>query len=312
MTAPLRSRLGSGSGTLNTCNGLRDAGRYGSVLLKTALALIPLAILLLPTGCSDEFMAAHDWDGLRWFRPKGEPWTIQCLVLSGLDRRKTAESVADTLRNTARIDRRNIELEHGEHESTIYYGKYMRPIDAKTRRLEVTEAMDRDMRIIKELGVPGQGHYFADAKFVPVPTPDVGNSEWALDRANGVYSLRVAIFANEPGFYERKKAAAEYTAMLRKEGYPAFYRHGQIHSEVLVGELGEDALTPVARKSDPSKRTLVGFDLPSPEVRTLRKNRDFAFELFNLRKRSERVGNRKVYAASQLVRIRDALPEEQW
>lgn len=286
----------------------RPCGPIASAAGVVALA----ALMLLPAACSDGLTAGSNRFGSGWFRPEGEPWTIQCLALTNHNRRATAESVAEVLYSTPGIDGRKVRVEHSECQSTVYYGMYVRRLDPETRRLEVTSAMNRDLRAIKELGVPGQGHYFADAIFTPVPTPDVGNPEWALDRTTAAYSLRVAIFANEPGFYERKKAAAEYVAMLRKEGYQAFYRHGRIHSEVCVGEFGEDALRSVTRKGESGERSLMGFDLPSPEVRALRAKRDFAFELLNLRKRSEIVGERKVYAASQLVRIRDELPEEQW
>jgi hypothetical protein len=282
-----------------------------SSLLRQSRAW-PLAVLaaLVSVGCSGDLrMAGGGWRPL--FAPEGEPWTIQCLALTGVDRRKTAESVADVLRNTPRISRRDVQIEHGDKQSTVYYGTYYRRIDRQTQRLEVTEAMNRDMRLIKELGVPGQGHYFADAKFVPAPTPDMGNPAWSLERATGVYSLRVALFANEPGFYDRKKAAAEYAALLREKGFPAFYLHGPIHSEVFVGEFGEDAVTPVSARNPAGKPGVVGFDVLSPEVRALQAKENFAYELLNLRKRGEKIGDKTVYTASQLMRVRDALAKDQ-
>ena len=281
--------------------------------IDASLFLLLSTLPLAWAGCSGGLMTGGGGPfGL--FSPKGEPWTIQCLVLTGEDRRKTVESVAEVLRSTPRIDRRQVTLEHGDNESMIYYGRYFRRIDPKTRRLEVTPEMNRDMLLLKELGVPGQGHYFPDAKFVPQPTPDVGNPAWSVERATGVYSLRVAVFANEPGFYERKKAAAVYAALLRGKGYPAFYFHGPIHSEVFVGEFGEDALRPITARSqaaDEGAHGVIGFNVPSPEVRALQAKENFAYELWNLRRRGETVGDKKVYTASQLVRIRELLEKDE-
>ncbi len=285
----------------------------------TLLSVLAVAIALTPAGCSED-LKAGGWGFGRLFKPEGEPWTIRCLVLTGANRRVDAESIADVLRDTRGIRGRDVRLEHDAEESTIYYGKYYRRIDRKTRRPEITRSMKRDMRALKELGVPGQGHYFADARFVPLPTPDVGDPAFSLDWAKGVYSLRVAVFANEPGFYERKKAAAEYTTMLRKKGHRTFYRHGPIHSEVFVGEFGEDAVRSVeARRvvEDDGNpwgvgQEVIGFNQYSREVRALRARENFAFELWNLRRRGEKIGNRTVYTASRLVRIRDELEDDQW
>ena len=271
-------------------------------------------LALVSTGCSGDLTSGGGGFG-RLFEPKGEPWTIRCLVLTGPSRRETAESVADTLRTTQGISRRAVRVEHDEDRSMIYYGRYHRRIDSRTRRLEVTDRMDQDMRMLKALGVPGQGHYFADARFVPLPTEDLGNPAWSLDRATAVYSLRVAVFANEPGFYERKQAAAQYAALLRREGHTAFYHHGAIHSEVYVGEFGEDAVQPAvapSRAGNDERSGVLGFDARSPEVHALQAERDFACELWNLHRRGERIGDRMVFAPSQLVRIRGVLEEGEW
>ena len=281
---------------------------------RSLLSIVLMALAPAAAGCSGDLTSGGGVFG-RLFEPKGEPWTIRCLVLTGANRRETVESVADTLRSTQGISARGVRVEHDEDRSMVYYGRYHRRIDDQTRRLEVTDRMDQDMRVIKGLGVPGQGHYFADAKFVPLPTEDVGNPAWSLDRTTGVYSLRVAVFANEPGFYDRKQAAAEYAALLRREGYAAFHHHGAIHSVVYVGQFGEDAVRSTAaprRVSDDGQRGLVAVDVHSPEVRALQAKRDFACELWNLRRRGERIGDGMVFAPSQLIRIRDVLEEGEW
>ena len=276
--------------------------------------LMVAAGMMVCAGCEGDLMAGGGGGG--WFKPKGEPWSIRCLTVTGTDHRGSAESLAEALRGTPQIDAQKIRIEHEKGESAVYYGKYYRRIDRKTSRPEVTREMNRDMLLIKQLGVPGQGHYFADAKFVPLPTPDVGNPVWALDQARAVYSLRVAVFANQPGFYERKKAAAEYAAELRRKGYAAFYNHGPIQSEVLVGEFGEDAVLSTAGQSPATDysggQAVVGYTVVSRQVRDLRTKETFAFELWNLRKRGEKTRGGMVYNASQLVRISEILEDEEW
>lgn len=311
----------SGSGCRATLAGVRfRLFDFSTFRLSRAAAcrVLLLGLVVGTGGCS----------GSSWFsnvkfrplfKPEGEPWTIQCLAVSGAARQQTADSVADVLRQTATINAREVRVEHGPAESFVYYGQYYRRLDERTRRLEVTEQMNRDMRLVKELGVPGQGHYFADAKFVPTPTPDVGDPAWALARSTAVYTLRVAVFANEPGFYERKQAAAEYAAALRGKGYPAFYHHGAIHSEVYVGEFGEDAVEPLAaREAVPDKSSgggyrqeVVSYEKPSAEVRALQAKETFAYELWNLRKRGERVGSKMLYTASRVVRVRETLASDE-
>ena len=280
---------------------------------RTSSLLLLATVMAASGGCTGDLKTGGGGLG-SWFAPKGEPWAIQCLVLAGAHHRESAEAVAEVLGDTPGIDGRKVKLEHKDNESTVYYGKYVRRIDPQTRRPEVTDEMNRDMRLNKELGVPGQGHYFAEARFVPLPTPDVGNPAWSLEQARGVYTLRVALFANEPGFYERKEAAAKYVEALRKQRYPAFYYHGPIHSEVFVGEFGEDAVQPVTGETPPVDEeggyALIGFEVPSREVRALRAKENFAYELWNLRRRGEMAGGRKVYNASKLVRVRELLKQE--
>jgi hypothetical protein len=169
--------------------------------------------------------------------------------------------------------------------------------------------MNKDMRLVKQLGVPGRGHYFNQAKFVPMPSPDVGNPEWSLARANGVYTLRIGVFYNEPGFYERKEAAAEYAKALREKGHPAFYRHGLINSEVFVGEFGADAVKPYQSRGAGG---LIAMDMASDEVRALQAQENFRYELWNLRRRVENIGGKQISAGSQLVPIHEPQETDAW
>lgn len=277
--------------------------------LRLLLAL-PVA-LVGASGCTEELMlfdAGRLGGGLGGAK-EGEPWTIRCLELRGTDSQTQAESVAESLRQTAGIKADAVRVEQAGGASTIYYGTYYRKMDRKTKHLVVTKEMSKDMRLIKELGVPGRGHYFNQAKFVPMPSADVGNPEWALARANGVYSLRIGVFYNEPGFYERKDAAAEYVKALREKGHSAFYRHGLINSEVFVGEFGADAVKPFQSRGGGG---MIVMDTVSDEVRALQAKENFRYELWNLRRRVENIGGKQVAAGSQLMPIRETAEEATW
>ena len=66
----------------------------------------------------------------------------------------------------------------------------------------IPQQMQRDTALIKDLTVDG-GRFFLESRPVPYPTPDVGRPEWQLKRCPGEYSLRVALFFDEPGFRNR-------------------------------------------------------------------------------------------------------------
>ena len=127
----------------------------------------------------------------------------------------------------------------------------------------------------------------------PTPTPNPGPPEWQLRNCPGTYSLRIAIFFDEPGFYRRKQAAVAYCAELRDKGYDAWYRHSEFVSEVFVGTFGPDARVK-GRKSG-----VVAY-LNSTEVQALQRQEkgQFALELWNMKVRSLKPGSEQANAAA--------------
>jgi cell division septation protein DedD len=75
-----------------------------------------------------------------------------------------------------------------------------------------------------------------------MPKPDVGNPAWALAKADAAYTLQVAAFEPTDRFQEFKQAAADYCAMLREQGFEAYYHHTDAVSMVTVGLFGPAAV----------------------------------------------------------------------
>ncbi len=285
------------------------AGQCGAGTWRRVTALcVTAACAVTVLGCNGEWRGGSGSNWLQPFRPPGEDWSILCMEVWGPDRQLRSERIAETLRRTPGIRPADVRVVHSEEHSRIYYGSYWRTADKQTGDLKVPDEMKRDMRLIKDLAVDGE-RFFYEARVLPAPTPDVGDPKWRLRNNPGEYTLRVAIFYNEPGFNERKKAAAEYCRELRERGYEAYYRHGDITSEVYVGSFGPDALV--------EKRQYgVLMNVPGPAVRALQRKENFMFELWNMKGRSQKTEGGKLMRSSRVVPVKGAAQrdsrEEPW
>lgn len=177
------------------------------------------------------------------FGSKGAPWTIQCLEISAPARMQQIEPFAESLRRTTGIRPKDVFIrDEQDGFARLYYGTYYRRTDPKTRKRSTPPQLQMDMELIKQLGSESGQHYFLQALAVRMPMPNVGNPQWALSHATGVYSLQVAVFEPNDDFWEHKQAAAEYCEFLRKKGYEAYYHHAAASSMVTVGSLGSEAV----------------------------------------------------------------------
>ena len=189
------------------------------------------------------------------FAPAGAPWTILCLELKGPHRLDQIQQIADTLKRTPGIRAGEVFVrDESDGFARLYYGQYFRKTDPKSGKAPTPQKLVDDLKMIKELGSgPGQ-YFFRRALTVRMPTDDVGNPDWALTRAPGLYTLQVGVFEPSDEFLEFKRAAAEYCALLREKGYEAWYHHTPAASMVTVGSFGPEALVPqesgVPRYSD--------------------------------------------------------------
>lgn len=209
-------------------------------LLHTCILVASLSL----AGCvSSPFGRPGSSGSGSLFRPKGAPWTIQCLELQGPNRIQHVEQIAETLKRTEGIKPKNVYvIDHADGFARLYHGTYYRRTDSKTGRRSIPKRMTVDLMLIKQLGAGGNQYYFAGAMVVRRPTPDVGNPEWALSKVDGMYTVQVAAFEPTDSFSEFKEAAAQCCAALREAGYQAFYHHTNACSMVTVGVFGADAL----------------------------------------------------------------------
>ncbi len=268
--------------------------------VRIGFGIAMITALGLTGGCD------HGGGGLssNFGRPRGEPWTILCVAISGPGRIAESESLAADVRKIQGIHSQEVKVRHGRSVSQVLYGTYHRRIDPATGRLLIPEQLRADLRAIQLGG-------FLGAEAIASPDTDVGNPAWRIENAKGTYSLLVATFENTADFYDRKAAAAEYTRELRQRGYEAYYHHGSVVSEVMVGTFGPEALLEQQSQSvqrEPGaqtpkyavERTLISNY--SAEVRRLQARENFAYLLRNLKRVSPKSDHTK-FLGSQLVPI---------
>lgn len=199
-------------------------------------------------------------------------WTILCSEIKGPSRMQIAQQLVDTLKVTPGIHADQVYLRDGPDDvARIYYGSYERPMDKATNRRATPPELRRDIDYIKRLGTEDGRHLFLGAMLVRTPQPDVGNPAWDLRRATGTYTLQVAAFEPTDTFSEYKQAAADFCALLRKQGFEAYYYHDRSSSIVTVGLFGPDG---VVIGSD-------GRSYYSQAVRDLQKNKALQYNLVN-------------------------------
>ncbi|NOX58902.1 MAG: hypothetical protein GXP29_08605 [Planctomycetes bacterium] len=227
-----------------------------------------------------------------------DEWTILARECFGSGHRREAEKIAQTLRTSPGIKPDRVYVVHTKRSSRVYYGSYWRPPNKRTGRFDLTQEIRNDLALLKDFTTSGE-RFFYQAHVLPTPTPDVGNKAWDMSRNRGYYSLRIALFYNEPGFLKRKQAAADYCGELREDGYEAFYRHTDIVTEVFVGSFGRDALVK-------GRRLGVVANLPGKEVLDLmKKERRFRVELRNLQVYSTPTGGRRTVQLARLFKVDD-------
>lgn len=237
--------------------------------LRIVRLLTPAAwICLTIVGCQTPTQSGG-WTG-SVFRPQGEPWTIECVGLAGPGHLENAAAIAEVLRRTDGINANAVRIERADDAAAIHYGIYYRKIDRLRGARPIPPILRADLAMLKSL-VDEQGRrLFLAAHMIPIPVPDVGSEQWNLENVVGSYTLQVAAFFASPEIPNRKQAAVDYAAQLRKEGHDAFYHHGNATSIVTVGVFGTEALVRsggVVRYSD--------------EVRSLQRKAGFAYNVTN-------------------------------
>lgn len=221
---------------------MRERGIRISNPLRTWLVVAVLASLFVAGGCG----VRRDSRGFAIIRtspgmgPKGSPWTIRCLEIHSLDTQSQMPAIAESLKRTPGIRPSDvIVLEGDDGVSRLYYGTYYRTTDVATGKRSISNRLQNDMAMIKELATDTGQHLFMLSSIVRVPLRNWGTPEWALTGVTGAFSLQVAVFEPTDEFWDFKLAAFEYCSELRKRGYEAYYHHTDAASMVTVGVFDE-------------------------------------------------------------------------
>lgn len=256
---------------------------------RTLLTLLLLFVVSI--GACDREGSGGNWGG-QWFKPRGEPWTIECLILRDSDRRASAEAIGDVLRRTAGFRGDDVRVGHQGEVSTVWYSTYYRRIDRRAGTREIPDALRKDLTLIKELVDDHGRRLFVGARMVSSPLPVEERPEWDLRNAEGLYTLQVAAFFTSPEVSNHKMAAVQYVEQLRKEGYEAYYHLGEAKSEVTIGAFGSEALV--------KRGGHIGY---SERIRALQRKEHFAYNVTNGRIWRQVVNGKKAPVRSRLVAI---------
>jgi hypothetical protein len=245
--------------------------------------------------------------GARWGAAQqgGEQWTIRCVESTAPQRRRVIEAYAEGLKRVGGIDPGRVRVSHEPTRSVLFYGTYQKVYNAEKRTMQFSEAMTRDIKLIRSLTMNGQ-YPFLLAEPEPLEHKEPGPPEWDLTKAPGAYALQIAVFYNEGKFQQRELAAVQYCQALREEGVEAWYHHGTHgRSIVCVGHFPASA---VIEQPDGTREY-------SPDVARLQaSHEDFGYNLINGRIVKRRQGDGELKPIpSFLVRIpKEGAPEDEW
>jgi hypothetical protein len=246
------------------------------------------------SGCQDSGRAGA---GPSLFGPAvdTEKWTIRCCRLETPDHVRQAEMLANMLRKVSQLEARKVRVSSDATGSTIYYGEYHRVSSPTSGQLVFPPKFQQHIEFIRTLSSAGIGVPFfgAQPELVESATPSA-HPEWEVSNAKSTHSLRIGMFYNTPTFTERKQAAEQYVALLRQDGFPAYYYHEPVKSYVFVGDFtaSDRILTPEGYR--PSQRVEQMIARRADEFRTFSEN---GFTRLSIE------GNRKTAPLSEVVEI---------
>ena len=192
-------------------------------------------------GCTDGQMM------LGGPRPGDDIWAIRVITTMGGDHARSAAAYADALRKVNGLSSRLLRVINDTDNSKVYYGRYRREYDVDSGQSRFKPDHRGDLRTIRALTLgPGGSRPFAMALAELLPVPSA-HPEWDLARQSGYWSLHVGVFYNEGKMNQRRKAAADYCAELRRQGEQAYFHHASVKSSVCLGLYAESALQTVTR-----------------------------------------------------------------
>jgi len=168
--------------------------------------------------------------------PKDAEWTILCATFTGPDNAAQARAAKTNLRNTTKMP--DWYIIHGQGQTTLYYGFYRSINDPKDPKESARAQNDR--KTIASLSNGNGVRLFSAVILTKLDTPDPSSPpEWDLTRAQGTYSLQIAVFKDSP---ERRAWAVNAVREARAGGVEAYYYHGPTASSVCIGAWPENAV----------------------------------------------------------------------
>ena len=211
---------------------------------------------------------------------RGPAWTILALELHGPTSTGDVQRFAETLKGTPGIRADEVFVREEAGAARLYYGNYVWPEAKKGGRTPMPAPLRNDLAMLKQLGDSAGGRYFLRAMPVRMPTANVGNPDWALTNAKGLYTLQVGVFEPAGDFTEYKEAAAEFCKLLREQGHEAYYHHTDAASMVTVGSFGREAIIQPADKKAAS-RGAVAVPVYHPNIIAMQQKELLKHNLLN-------------------------------
>ncbi len=212
---------------------------------------------------------------------RGPAWTILALELNGSTSASDAQRFADTLKSTPGIRADEVFVREEAGLARLYYGTYPWPDSKKGGRTPMPAQLRSDLAMLKQLGSPAGGRYFLRAMPIRMPTANVGNPDWALTNAKGLYTLQVGVFEPAGDFTEYKEAASEFCKLLREQGHEAYYHHTDAASMVTVGSFGRDAIIQPSRDKKASSSGMVAVPVYHPNIIAMQQKELLKHNLVN-------------------------------
>jgi hypothetical protein len=163
-------------------------------------------------------------------------WTIGLGRFEGAGHRERAEAARKQL--AARTGFPDLWVGEDANASMLYAGHYPSPQDKQART---------DLDQWQRLRASGRVSLPA-AMLVPIAPAPTASGPSDLDlrsaAARGQYTLQIGFYDDVEGKSDAyRKAAEQAAAVLRKDGYQAYYYHGPNRSMITIGVFGPEALT---------------------------------------------------------------------
>ncbi|QOJ15286.1 MAG: hypothetical protein HRU75_11870 [Planctomycetia bacterium] len=198
-------------------------------------------------------------------RPQ-ETWAIRCRVERGPDRMQFAKSYAEAIKRAEGLRPELVHVMHDTDASLVFYGRYSVRYDANGLRSFRPDHTTDLERILRLSFANSDVRPFARAMLAPLPAAGSGNADWNLENARGYWSLQVGAFYNTRDMTERWQAAEEYCRLLREEGVPAYFHHGETVSSVCVGVFPYTAIAESASENPLTGRRGVSAKIVDPKM----------------------------------------------